>query len=261
MTIDTKRLAARLTVIESVAWIPRVTSTNDIGRRVVIECVDNEIDLPSAAVIANEQSGGRGRASRTWYSPPGCGIYCTILHSRPESRLLLFPLEIAVIVAGFLEEVYDIPARLKWPNDVLVHGDKIAGILIEGRSFNQTAYLAVGIGINVEPLPSGAPQGSTSIAAASRSDSVGLTSATEAFVEFIDGSLAAPRSHETVLEEWTRRSVHARGDAIECLIGGEIIRGSWHGIDPMGRAVLTRGAEKVTISAGDLIFAAGRKSS
>ncbi len=250
--IDTRELSSRLRRIESLAWIPSVGSTNELGRRVAIECIENELAFPSALIIAGEQTGGRGRGERRWHSPAGRGIYVTLLHTRDLSALALVPLEIAVVVAEFLEEVYGIPARVKWPNDLLVEGRKIGGILIDARNRGEQAYLAIGIGLNVESLGSDAPPQATSIADAGGRGAPDTTSATEAFAEFLDGHLGSRLAADEVLERWTRRSIHQSGDQMECRIGTEMVRGRWGGIDGFGRAVLIQGDEKITISAGDL---------
>src|SRR5256885_1508732 len=129
--LDTRALVDRLTVLESIALVPRLASTNLVARRIVNECIENELSLPQAMIIAGEQFAGRGRNARQWSSPAGKGIYATTLMMRPAAELPMVPLEIANIVASYLREVFAVDARIKWPNDVLVGGRKIAGILIE----------------------------------------------------------------------------------------------------------------------------------
>src|SRR6266702_797829 len=151
--LDTRRLVERLTTIESIALIPRVASTNLIARRVVAECIENELSLPRAMIIAGEQFAGVGRNARSWSSPAGKGIYATTLFTVPVAELALVPLEMANIVGSYLRDVFAIDARIKWPNDILVGGGrKIAGILIEARIQEERAHLLVGMGINVEPV-------------------------------------------------------------------------------------------------------------
>ena len=116
--IDT-RIVRDLKAIESVAVIPRVASTNLIARRIVTECIENELSLPQAVIIAGEQFAGRGRNDRRWSSPPGKGIYATALVTRPVSELPLVPMAMAAFIASWLRGEYGIDARIKWPNDVL----------------------------------------------------------------------------------------------------------------------------------------------
>src|SRR5881628_1230138 len=150
--LDTRALVDSLITLESIAFIPRVASTNLVARRVVNECIENELSLPNAMIIAGEQYAGRGRNARQWSSPAGKGIYATTLLMRPAEELSMVPLEVANIVASYLRETFGIDARIKWPNDILVGGRKIAGILIEARVHNDHAYLLIGTGVNVEAM-------------------------------------------------------------------------------------------------------------
>lgn len=159
--IDTS-LVRRLKVIESLAVIPRVASTNLIARRIVNECIDNELSLPQAMIIAGEQFAGQGRNDRRWSSPAGKGIYATTLLSRPARELPLVPLAMANIIATYLRETYAIDARIKWPNDVLVGGRKIAGVLLERHG--DAVILGIGINVTRDAIPSELAERATSIA-------------------------------------------------------------------------------------------------
>jgi BirA family biotin operon repressor/biotin-[acetyl-CoA-carboxylase] ligase len=252
--LDTRALVDRLTTLESIALIPRVASTNLVARRVVNECIENELSLPQAMIVAGEQFAGRGRNARRWSSPAGKGIYATTLLMRPAEELAMVPLEVANIVASYLRETFAIDARIKWPNDILVGGRKIAGILIEARMHNDHVYLLVGTGVNVEPVNGDDRPNAVSVADVSPRDFRGITEATEAFIEHVDARLARPFEHDRVLDEWRRLSVHADGDRVSCVIGERTVSGTWAGIDEHGRAMLRDGGETITVSAGDLIL-------
>jgi BirA family biotin operon repressor/biotin-[acetyl-CoA-carboxylase] ligase len=252
--IDTRQVVARLRTIESLALIPRVASTNAVARRVVTECIEHELSLPQAMIIAREQFAGRGRNQRSWSSPAGKGIYATTLLSRPLSELPVIPMAIANIVASFLREVFAIEARIKWPNDVLVNGRKIAGILIEARIQEQRTYLLVGTGINVEPVQDDDRPNAIAISEVARNFR-GIESATVAFIEHMDERVSQPFEREAVLEEWRRHCVHQTGDRISCILGDRTVSGTWAGIDEHGRALLKSGSETIAVSAGDLILA------
>ena len=113
--IDTRAVVGRLHTLESLAIIPRVASTNLIARRILDECLDNELSLPQAMIVAGEQFAGRGRNERAWSSPPGKGIYATTLLTRPAEQLPLFPLAMANVITMFLREHFDIAAGIKVP--------------------------------------------------------------------------------------------------------------------------------------------------
>jgi BirA family biotin operon repressor/biotin-[acetyl-CoA-carboxylase] ligase len=161
----------------------------------------------------------------------------------------------ANIVASYLREVFAIDARVKWPNDILVGGRKIAGILIEARINEERAFLLIGTGINVEPVADETRPNATTISEFSPRDFRGIDVATEAFIEHLDSRLGRTLEREKVLEEWRRYSIHEIGDRIQCVIGERLVEGTWDGIDEHGRALLRNGGETISVSAGDLILA------
>ncbi len=253
--LNTREIVPRLRTLESLAIIPRVASTNLIARRVVNECIDNELSLPQAMIIAGEQFAGRGRNDRQWSSPAGKGIYATTLLSRPVRELPLIPLGIANIVASYLRERYAIDARIKWPNDVLVHGKKIAGILIEARVQDERVFLLIGTGINVEPVADDTRPNAVAISEVSPRAFTGIDTATLAFVEHMDEKLSHAFEHDQVLAQWRELSVHKPGDKIHCVLGTKTVDGTWVGIDEHGRAVLESAEGRIAVSAGDLFLA------
>ena len=110
-------------------------STNERARELAAAGAPN-----GTLVTAAEQSAGRGRQGRRWTAPPGRALLCSLVIRDPP-RLL--PLTAGVAVA----EVAGAQARVKWPNDVLIAGLKVAGILVEGRP--QEGWAVLGIGLNV----------------------------------------------------------------------------------------------------------------
>lgn len=252
--IETHDVVHRLKTIESLAMIARVASTNLVGRRVMDECIENELSLPQAMILAREQFAGRGRNERTWSSPPDKGIYSTTLITRPARELALIPLAMANIVASYLRETFAIDARIKWPNDILVGGKKIAGILTEARVQDERVFVMIGIGVNVEPWADDTRPNATSISE-NTSRFSGIEAATTAFIEHLDDHLSRPLDRDDVLAEWRARTVHQPGDRIQCVIGDRIFNGTWMRIDDEGRAVLNTTEGSVAVSAGDLILA------
>jgi BirA family biotin operon repressor/biotin-[acetyl-CoA-carboxylase] ligase len=118
----------------------RADSTNERARELAANGAPH-----GTLVTAGEQTAGRGRQGRTWTAPAGRALLCSLLLRDPP-RLL--PLAAGVAVADLVEGlVPGAEAKLKWPNDVLVGGRKVAGILVEGRP--QESWAVVGIGLNV----------------------------------------------------------------------------------------------------------------
>lgn len=103
-------------------------------------------------VIAESQSTGRGRLSRGWFSPPGRGIWFSLI-LRPPFLPYLAPqctLMAAVAVTRALRQMTNLPCGIKWPNDILLDGKKLVGILTEmSAEMDQINYVVIGIGINV----------------------------------------------------------------------------------------------------------------
>lgn len=249
---DLRTFVGRLNRIESVARIPSVKSTNRLGRRVIEECLENDLPFPSAIIVAAEQTEGRGRADRTWFSPRDRGIWATLLHTRSAAELSLLPLEVAVAVARFLHDDLGVDARLKWPNDLYAAGGKIGGILIEARARNEEAFVLAGIGINLFPLGGEAPSDSTS-ATESSGGAVDLGRATEAFIETLDRELFRPYDPSRILDAWRGLAIHRQGDPIRFAIGSEQIEGTWSGIDDAGRARIETPEGLRTVAAGEII--------
>ena len=107
-------------------------------------------------VVAEKQTMGRGRRGRSWLSPEGDGIYASLV-LRPDmspSRAPRITLMTAVAIAEALLSLVRIDLKIKWPNDILVNGRKLAGILTEiSADMDSVNYIVVGLGINVNTSP------------------------------------------------------------------------------------------------------------
>ncbi len=103
-------------------------------------------------VLADQQLRGRGRGSRSWHSPAGVGIYCSIV-LRPKiaaAKAQLITLMAGVSIVKAIALRTGLSPRLKWPNDILINDKKVAGILLESKvSGAQIGYSVIGFGINV----------------------------------------------------------------------------------------------------------------
>ncbi|WP_425459225.1 biotin--[acetyl-CoA-carboxylase] ligase [Fontibacillus phaseoli] len=123
------------------------SSTQEEARRLAEE------GAPSGTlVVAEEQTGGRGRQGKKWFSPPYKGIWMSLL-LRPQRPLSFAPqltLLTAVAVCRAVRKVSGVDAGIKWPNDLLANGKKICGILIESAGEDERIkYCIIGIGIDV----------------------------------------------------------------------------------------------------------------
>jgi BirA family biotin operon repressor/biotin-[acetyl-CoA-carboxylase] ligase len=187
-------------------------------------------------VTAEEQRAGRGRQGRAWSAAPGRALLCSIVIRDPVA---LLPLAAGVAVA----DVVGLSARLKWPNDVLVEGRKVAGILVEGRP--QEGWAVVGIGLNVALRLDEFP--------AELRDTAGTLGLSPADVEPVLGAVLLR------LEEWI--SVDA-ASLVEAVRDRDALRGRpvrWAdgsgvgaGIDAGGRLLVATDDGTVALDAGEV---------
>ena len=139
--LTTKRIGSQVCFYEEIG------STNNEAKRLAMEdCPDGTL------VIANEQHGGRGRLSRSFLSPKGGGLWFTLV-LRPDiapTEASKCTLLAALAVAKAIRKTTGIDCGIKWPNDILVNGKKLVGILTEmSADMDGIRYIVCGIGINV----------------------------------------------------------------------------------------------------------------
>jgi len=188
-------------------------------------------------VTASSQTAGRGRQGRTWTAPAGRALLCSLVIRDPP-RLL--PLAAGVAVA----EVVGPQAKLKWPNDVLVDGRKVAGILVEGRP--QEHWAVVGIGLNVALHPDDFPPELRDIAGTLGLGPEAIEPTLERLLGALERRLAA--SEPDLLEEVRTRDA-LRGEPVRWS-GGE---GRGAGIDDRGRLLVETGDDgRVALDAGEV---------
>jgi BirA family transcriptional regulator, biotin operon repressor / biotin---[acetyl-CoA-carboxylase] ligase len=191
-------------------------------------------------VVADSQAAGRGRRGRTWLDEPGASLLLSVV-LRPRldpTRLPLLSVAAAVAVAEALVEACDLAPRLKWPNDVLVVGRKIAGILLESR-LGPPPLVVLGIGVNLaqRTFPPALTGRATSVALETGRPVNGetlLAALLGAFdrrrADLERGALAE------VLERW-----RAFSDTLGRTVVVDDIRGVATDIDDLGALVITDG--------------------
>lgn len=131
-----------------IIYLESTASTMDTA----IEIGSQRNDPDGIVVIADSQTGGRGRLGRCWISPPGVNLYFSVLlkPAMPLKELSLITLAAGVAVASAIRKYTGLRAEIKWPNDILIKGKKAGGILTESRAEgDRVRLLVLGIGINV----------------------------------------------------------------------------------------------------------------
>jgi BirA family biotin operon repressor/biotin-[acetyl-CoA-carboxylase] ligase len=208
-------------------------------------------------VVADEQTAGRGRSGRNWSAPPGSSLLCSVLLRPPvpPSRLGPLPLLIGVAVAEAIETVAATTCALKWPNDVLIDGRKVAGILIQSRlSESRVEYVNVGIGINLDVPDSALPDGAISLSSAAAS-AIDRDAVLMALIERLDVAHSSYVESEgrPSLDGWTRRAAML-GEQIAVRLEGGELSGRLIGVDEVGRLLLeTTSGDVVALTQGDVV--------
>ena len=252
-------LALRRDWPENLVLLERVSSTHTLGRRLVREYHRELEPPPSTLLVAHEQNAGHGRGERAWFSPPGNGIYATlVLPELPKERLRHLPMEAIVALAEGLNRSLDGACRLKWPNDLLVRGAKISGLLLHAlhdEDGGVVVLLSFGVNHGRAPLP-----GTTSVKEEAPGE-VGLSELTWELVELLEGSfsLDAGRDPEEAAAEAAARfaelAVHQPGDQLICRMGAETVEGIFLGFDPHGHLRLLVGDQERRLASGEIVTA------
>lgn len=240
--LNTSCIGCRITYFDS------LPSTMDQAR------VQVENGAPEGSVIiAGEQTGGRGRLKRKWLSPLGNIALSIILYPRPESYPYL--VMIASLAVARTIESLGIKAQIKWPNDVLIKGKKVGGILIEKRYLkNKPSVCIVGVGINVAVTPTvqeGPALPPTSLEAeVERKVSLAGVIAT-VLNEFERLYLMLPYGKE-IFKDWRGKLV-TLGKHVVAISGPERLEGIAEDVDEDGTLVLRLGDGSLArIVAGDV---------
>lgn len=124
----------------------QVSSTNTWAKEHATEFALDEV----TAISASEQTQGRGRYARVWHSPRGKNLYLTLAFFLEEPTVQPFALcQLASLTLEEFLQIHGISAKIKWPNDLLVNGKKIVGVLTERQEVNERPFMVIGIGLNV----------------------------------------------------------------------------------------------------------------
>jgi BirA family biotin operon repressor/biotin-[acetyl-CoA-carboxylase] ligase len=243
---------------QRILWYPDIGSTNDVAMALA------DAGEPEGTVVAaDSQSAGRGRLGRSWASPPGAGIYASVV-LRPAPHVApLLTLTAGVAVAEGIEAATGLPARVKWPNDVFVEGPldslrslgagrKLAGILAESASLSA---VVLGFGINVLPAaypPEVALRATSIEAELGRASDRGLVLAE--CLAALGGryrDLQAQR-FEDILAAWRGRASSTFGRRVEWDAGGALHDGVAHDVDRDGALLVKQGQAVVRVIAGEV---------
>ena len=211
------------------------------------------------AVVADEQTAGRGRLQRAWSSPKGAGLYFSILlrPAIPTEHWPLITFMAALAVGDALNEATGLQTDIKWPNDLLSNERKICGILAEAIETPTGRAVILGVGIN---LTQNAYPPELETVATSVSEATGQKPERETILAALLRAL--PRwysllneqsGREKIVAAWTNRSSYANGKLVQVSNGNEVWQGTTCGVEHDGALRLgTASGEIKLVRAGDV---------
>jgi len=241
-------------IASQLLYFDSIGSTNDIAASLA-SSGGNE----GAVVMTESQTAGRGRRGRSWFSPPGAGLYVSVVlmprraRVDPDRATTLLTLAAGVALSEAVERVTGLAPAIKWPNDLLVERRKLAGILAEGvaqPASTGVQAVILGFGINLMSAaypPDLAPRvtsleselGRAVDRAAVCAES--LASLAERYHDLLEGRYGA------ILDAWRSRSFGSRGARVEWDTPSGVQAGITEGIDEMGALLVrtTRSLERI----------------
>ncbi len=218
---------------------PSLKSTNDTAK----DYTDN-----FSVIVADKQTQGKGRRGKTWISPEG-GLYVSIIITNPDlSNLGIYSLAAALSLC----EVIPAKAKIKWPNDVLIEGKKVSGILLETAT--NPSRLIIGIGININTFPK---DNLLSYPATSLKNE-NITIAKDELLTSLLNQLAhnLTLSPQQIIALWQKNAMGI-GKNIKVTLAKDTLFGVFKGLDAKGNLILsTKNKEKPdkTIPCGEIYF-------
>ena len=230
-------------------YFPQLSSTMDEAARLAREGADE-----GCVVVAEVQTAGRGRQGRSWVSEPGNLLASVLL--RPEmSQLAFIPIIGGIAIARAVRKTTGLDPRIKWPNDLMVHGRKVAGILAESAIAGDSvcyAVLGIGVNVNLDPAQSeGLAVLATSLNAAAGYE-VPREDLLRQLLQDLDALCLQVKRGQSPIPEW-RGLLETIGQRVDAAWGSDSFSGVAEGIDDTGALLLRQDdGQLVTLTAGDV---------
>ncbi len=233
----------------------RISSSHELARRAAKEYQAEGNQVPSSDFLAWQQTAGRGRHGRKWQSPAGAGVYASMVRQLDPSQVQALPVTVPTVLATVLREEAGVVCRVKWPNDLMVDGKKIGGILIDVVTSSPGDPIAVvSFGVNHgDPTLFDEPR---AISLAQQGNPLTLDQLAVVLLDGVDAGLREVAGVSDVLTAYRELSTHRPGDELRCRLeeGSEhITAGIFLGIDDSGFLRLEVDGAERRVSAGRLL--------
>ena len=259
-----------------VVFYPTIRSTNDAAASLAAEPPGRDrlagaagsqripfVDPEGAVIVADEQTGGRGRRGHGWFSPRGSGLYVSVVLtparavSDPRRAMRLLTLAAGVALVEAIEQAAGLTIDLKWPNDLYVGRRKLGGILAEAVTNASTMAVVLGYGINV--LAVALPPELVDRATSLESELGRVVDRDRLFIETLaalgrryDDLLAG--KFDGILDAWRRHAPSACGARVKWIDASGEQSGSTEGIDAEGALLVQTGERTHRIVGGELTW-------
>ena len=241
-------------VAKEVLYFDTIDSTNIKAQELA------EIGYPSGTlVVADKQESGKGRRGRSWVSPSGTGIFMTLM-IKPDinpNNASMLTLVAALAVAKAITSVTGEEAMIKWPNDIVVNGKKVCGILTEmNAQFDYINHIVVGIGINVhnESFPEEISQMASSLmieAGGKRFHRAQIIAETMSYFEQYYDTFLKTQDLSALVREYDELLVN-RNKSVRVLDPKEPFDGKAMGITPKGELIVDTWESRKLVSSGEV---------
>lgn len=204
------------------------------------------------AVLAFRQTAGRGSRGRSWVAPQGnLNLSLLLRPERPARDAGLFSLMAGLAVVEALTALGAQDLSLKWPNDILHHGAKLAGILIDAAPQGEgLAWLALGIGVNLRSAPQIAGRQTTDLS----QQGLEITPPQAAWAILARLKVWQEATGSEITQAWLAHG-HKPGTSLEILYAGQQILGLFAGLSPRGELLLQREDRIETLNTGEILRA------
>lgn len=241
-------------VAKEVLYFDTIDSTNTKAQELA------EKGYPSGTlVVADKQESGKGRRGRSWVSPSGTGIFMTLM-IKPDinpNNASMLTLVAALAVAKAITSVTGEEAMIKWPNDIVVNGKKVCGILTEmNAQFDYINHIVVGIGINVhnESFPEEISQMASSLmieAGGKRFHRAQIIAETMSYFEQYYDTFLKTQDLSALVREYDELLVN-RNKSVRVLDPKELFDGKAMGITPKGELIVDTWESRKLVSSGEV---------
>lgn len=238
----------------SLLAVDRVASTQTLARRLLDRHLAEDEDPGAFAILALEQTAGRGRHGRSWASAPGLGIWASLVVRSEAADAFSLPMRSAVALAELLGDALGARCGIKWPNDLVIDRRKVGGLLVDLVS-NPTGsnWAVIGFGVNHGHAESDLPvREATSLRLAAAGRTI------PALEELAGRAVAAvwrecaPERRTDWLGRYRELSVHVPGSRIVCDLAEGRVEGRFAGFDERGFLQLEVGSERRSIRSGEV---------